>query len=94
MWPSHAYRLIFSTAVTKPFPTVDEAPGYAFVGIQRLVDFRHAGSFVPEIDGLRFVATASVVLYRLRGFVVAGRADTSGRVPAFVLKRNRESSPL
>jgi peptidoglycan/LPS O-acetylase OafA/YrhL len=29
------------------------------------------GRFIPEIDGLRFVAIASVVLYHLHGFVVA-----------------------
>ena len=27
------------------------------------------GTFIPEIDGLRFVAIASVVMYHLRGFL-------------------------
>lgn len=30
-----------------------------------------SGRFIPEIDGLRFVAIASVVLYHLHGFVIA-----------------------
>src|SRR5712692_5459743 len=30
-----------------------------------------SGRFVPEIDGLRFVAITSVVLYHLHGFVVS-----------------------
>jgi len=32
-----------------------------------------SGRFVPEVDGLRFVAIASVVLYHLHGFVLANR---------------------
>lgn len=30
-----------------------------------------SGSFIPEIDGLRFIAIASVVLFHLSGFIVA-----------------------
>lgn len=30
-----------------------------------------SGSFIPEIDGLRFIAIASVVLYHLSGFLTA-----------------------
>jgi peptidoglycan/LPS O-acetylase OafA/YrhL len=33
------------------------------------------GRFIPEIDGLRFVAIASVVLYHLMGFLQAGAQD-------------------
>ena len=32
-----------------------------------------SGRFVPEIDGLRFVAIASVVMYHLHGFVLGNR---------------------
>ncbi|MFM7487074.1 MAG: acyltransferase family protein [Cytophagales bacterium] len=28
-----------------------------------------SGNFIPEIDGLRFIAIASVVLYHLSGFI-------------------------
>lgn len=34
-----------------------------------------SGSFIPEIDGLRFIAIASVVLFHLSGFITA--KDTS-----------------
>jgi len=30
-----------------------------------------SGSFIPEIDGLRFIAIASVVLFHLSGFLTA-----------------------
>jgi peptidoglycan/LPS O-acetylase OafA/YrhL len=30
-----------------------------------------SGNFIPEIDGLRFIAIASVVLYHLSGFIIA-----------------------
>jgi peptidoglycan/LPS O-acetylase OafA/YrhL len=39
------------------------------------------GRFVPEIDGLRFAAIASVVLYHFQGFIVAAyRAPVGGDV--------------
>jgi len=42
---------------------------YTLLQLRRITS---GGRFVPEIDGLRFAAIASVVLYHLHGFVVAG----------------------
>ena len=38
-----------------------------------------SGKFVPEIDGLRFVAVASVVLYHLHGFLPDGGIHVPAR---------------
>ncbi len=42
------------------------------IGFRRIIS---KGSFIPEIDGLRFIAIASVVLYHLNGFLL--EKDTS-----------------
>jgi peptidoglycan/LPS O-acetylase OafA/YrhL len=34
-----------------------------------------SGSFIPEIDGLRFIAIASVVLFHLSGFITGNDAN-------------------
>jgi peptidoglycan/LPS O-acetylase OafA/YrhL len=43
-------------------------------GLLQLRRITSSGRFVPEIDGLRFVAIASVVLYHFHGFVAHQRA--------------------
>jgi peptidoglycan/LPS O-acetylase OafA/YrhL len=43
------------------------------LSLRQLRRITSSGRFVPEIDGLRFVAMASVVLYHLHGFVLAGK---------------------
>ena len=53
-------------------------------GLLRLRRITSSGAFIPEIDGLRFVAIMSVLFYHLRGYLLEKGGPFAGDPPAIV----------
>ncbi len=68
-----------------------ESPGASHFGLERFRRVTSSGRFVPEIDGLRFVAILMVYLFHLRGYLLVNglpyAADPSLSLAARVLEQ-------
>ncbi|HEX6368832.1 MAG TPA: acyltransferase [Longimicrobium sp.] len=65
-----------------PHPSAADERGWRQRLLARLSRRTSSGRFIPEIDGLRFVSIALVVLYHMAGYV-AGRPGVSTGGPLF-----------
>jgi peptidoglycan/LPS O-acetylase OafA/YrhL len=61
-----------------PHPSAARDLGWRQRLLARLSRRTSSGRFIPEIDGLRFVSIALVVLYHMAGYVAARAGGSSG----------------
>jgi hypothetical protein len=64
--------------VAEPAASAPAATGWL---VARLGRRTSGGRYLPEVDGLRFVSIALVVLYHLRGYLLVNGGAAGGGVP-------------